>query len=41
MKKMENQGSLKRCRVKDNFWTPIQELISDTVIPYQDRKSVV
>ena len=37
MKKMVNQGSLKRCRVKDNFWTPIQELISDTVIPYQEK----
>lgn len=37
MKKVENQGSLKRCRVKDNFWTPIQELVSDTVIPYQEK----
>lgn len=37
MKKTETQGSLKRCQVKDNFWTPIQDLISDTVIPYQEK----
>ena len=37
MKKTETQGSLKHCQVKDNFWTPIQDLISDTVIPYQEK----
>ena len=37
MKKLETQGSLKRCRVEDSFWTPIQELITDTVIPYQEK----
>lgn len=37
MKKTETQSSLKRCRVEDGFWTPIQELITDTVIPYQEK----
>ncbi|MCR1840555.1 glycoside hydrolase family 127 protein [Murimonas intestini] len=37
VKRQETEARLKDCCVKDGFWSYFQELVSDVVIPYQEK----
>lgn len=34
---MSREVDLKQVQIKDNFWSPIQKLVTDVVIPFQER----
>lgn len=37
MSKLEKDFDIRKFQIRDDFWTPRQKLISDTVIPYQEK----
>lgn len=37
VRQQEREGVLKNCTVKDGFWSYFQNLVSDVVIPYQEK----
>lgn len=37
MNKVEKDFDIRKFQIRDDFWTPRQKLISDTVIPYQEK----
>ncbi len=37
MKRTAERVKLNRIRVEDPFWSPIQKLVTDVVIPYQEK----
>lgn len=37
MRKQEMEASVAKCKVKDDFWSYFQSLVTDEVIPYQEK----
>ena len=37
VKKQEHEISLSSFRIQDSFWSYFQDLVKDTVIPYQEQ----